>query len=84
MNVIGVVIFLFVGLLFLYAGFLYNKKKHEDNNLMPDGDSIIFAIIVMVVSIILGLLPYKVTKTLLFIIAFICFSFSFYFLTHLR
>jgi cell division protein FtsW (lipid II flippase) len=83
MSVVGV-IFLLIGLLFLYAGSVYNEKKHEDNNIMPDGDSLIVAIIVMVVSIILGLLPYKVTKTLLFILAFICFCYSFYLFTHLQ
>jgi cell division protein FtsW (lipid II flippase) len=83
MSVVGV-ISLLVGLLFLYAGSVYNKKKHEDFNIMPDGDSLIFAIIVLVVTFILGLLPYKVTKTLLFILAFICFCFSFYLFTHLH
>lgn len=74
-----------IGFLALYGGFAYNKKRHENEGLDGSGaDSIIGAIIALSVVILLRLLPYQVSKTLLFIFAFICFCFSVYAFTHLR
>jgi Ca2+/Na+ antiporter len=74
-----------IGLVALYGGFAYNKKRHENDGLDGSGaDSIIGAIIALFVVIFLRLLPYQVTKTLLFIFAFICFCFSVYAFTHLH
>ncbi|MBU8769570.1 hypothetical protein [Cytobacillus oceanisediminis] len=72
MNVIGVILLL-IGLVILYVGFVYNRKKYEDMDIVPDADSLIGVIVIFLGAIILKLLPYKVTKTLLFILAFICF-----------
>lgn len=74
-----------IGFLALYGGFAYNKKRHENDGLDGTGaDSIIGAIIALFVVFLLRLLPYQVTKTLLFIFASICFCFSVYASTHLH
>lgn len=74
-----------IGFLALYGGFAYNKKRHENDGLDASGaDSIIGAIIAFFVVILFRLLPYQVTKTLLFIVAFICFCISIYAFTHLH
>ncbi len=74
-----------IGFLALYGGFAYNKKRHENEGLDGSGaDSIIGTIIALSVVILLRLLPYQVSKTFLFIFAFICFYFSVYAFTHLR
>ncbi|MFF2753022.1 hypothetical protein ACFVR1_04585 [Psychrobacillus sp. NPDC058041] len=74
-----------IGFVALFGGFSYNKKRHENDGLDGSGaDSIIGAIIALFVVILLRLLPYQATKTLLFIIAFICFCFSVYAFTHLH
>lgn len=74
-----------IGFLVLYGGFAYNKKRHENDGLDGSGaDSIIGVIIALFAVILLRLLPYQVTKTLLFVFAFICFCFSVYAFTHLH
>lgn len=74
-----------IGFVALYGGFAYNKKRHENDGLDGSGtDSIIGAIIALFVVFLLRLMPYQVTKTLLFIFAFICFCFSVYVFTHLH
>lgn len=81
MGVIGVIPLL-IGLVFLYVGFVYNRKKHEDMDIVPDADSIIGVIVITIGAFILRLLPYKVAKTMIFILAFICFYYSYYFFTN--
>jgi hypothetical protein len=84
MDLLGAMSIL-IGFLALYGGFAYNKNRHEKDGLDANGaDSIIGAIIALFVVILLGLLPYQVTKTLLFIFAITCFCFSFYAFTHLH
>ncbi|MFH0068383.1 hypothetical protein [Peribacillus sp. NPDC056705] len=84
MDLLGAMSVLF-GFVALYGGCAYNKKRHENDGLDGSGaDSIISVIISLFVVILLRLLPYQVTKTLLFIFAFICFCFSVYAFTHLN
>lgn len=45
MNVIGVILLL-IGLVILYVGFVYNRKKHEDMDIVPDADSLIGVIVI--------------------------------------
>lgn len=82
MALLGAILGL-VGLASLWGGIVYDREKHENDITTADVDSLIGAIISFLALLILRLLPYWVTKTLLFIGAFICFYFSFYSFTHL-
>ncbi|MDN3017142.1 hypothetical protein PH210_13160 [Paenibacillus sp. BSR1-1] len=73
-----------IGLALIWGGIVYDREKHENDSTAPDVDSLIGAIITFLALSILRLLPYQVTKTLLFVFAFICFCFSVYAFTHLH